>query len=68
MHSLITHSLGSHPPAACGALALPRAADQWERLCAARDSMMQIVSDVLAKYQDAGDLDNTTARIRMKQL
>lgn len=41
--------------------------DQWERLCAARDSMMQIVSDVLAKYQQSGELEHTTARIRMKQ-
>jgi len=42
--------------------------DQWTRLCAARDSMMQIVSDVLAKYQQSGELEHTTARVRMKQM
>jgi len=42
--------------------------DQWERLCAARDSMMQIVSDVLARYQQSGELECTAAHIRVKQM
>eukprot|EP00873_Tetraselmis_striata_P034786 jgi/Tetstr1/455050/TSEL_041906.t1 len=41
---------------------------QWTRLSAARDSMMQIVSDVLAKYQESGEVEHTTARVRMKQM